>query len=111
MTAQRLTASIAMIVCIAFVMAVPAAIAVSEQSALPGIETSNMTTVSQQHSLDEKASWIVRNIPALQQALILFTSVNAILIVFGGVAYLLKKRMENETASTLASIKDKQDHT
>ncbi len=111
MTAHRLTALIATIVCIAFVMAVPAAMAASEQSALPGIETSNMPTASQQHSLDEKTSWIARNIPALQQALILFTSINAVLIVFGGVTYLLKKRMENESASTLASIKDKQNHS
>ena len=50
-------------------------------------------------------SRINQTTPNLEQALIIFTSFNAILIVFGAIALVLKNRMEDESASALASIK------
>jgi len=54
---------------------------------------------------DIPLSQLQQKMPNLKQALIIFTSLNGILIVFGAAALVLRKRLDDQSASTLASIK------
>ena len=56
-------------------------------------------------------SEINQKMPNLKLALIIFTSFNGILIVLGAIALVFKKRLEDQSASTLASIKATQSRT
>jgi len=58
-----------------------------------------------QQDSDDLLSQIHQKIPNLEQALIIFTSFNGILIVSGAAVYGLRKRLDDQSASTLASIK------
>lgn len=68
-------------------------------------EPNNLQQDNPQQDSSGLLSRINRTMPNLEQALIIFTSFNGLLIVLGAVALVLKKRMEDNSASTLASIK------
>ncbi|MEJ2180440.1 MAG: hypothetical protein P8Y28_08390 [Gammaproteobacteria bacterium] len=51
---------------------------------------------------------IQQTMPNLKQALIIFTSLNGILIALGAALYVLRNMLDNQSASTLASIKNTQ---
>ena len=68
-------------------------------------EPNNLQQDKPQQDSGGLLSRIKQTMPNLEQALIIFTSFNGLLIVFGAVALVVKKRMEDDSASTLASIK------
>ena len=76
----------------------------------------NATTIDgQQQRLTESQqpqsgllSQIQQKMPNLKQALIIFTILNGILIVFGTALYVIRNMLDNQSASTLVSIKNTQ---
>ena len=71
----------------------------------PLTETHMSASAVSQEDTSGWLSGIQQIMPNLEQALIIFTCVNGILIVFGTAAYLLRKRLDSQSASTLASIR------
>ncbi|WP_455202048.1 hypothetical protein [Kaarinaea lacus] len=68
-------------------------------------ETQPSANAGSQSDTGGLLSEIQQMMPHLEQALIIFTSFNGILIVFGAAAYLLRKRLDSQSVSTLASIR------
>lgn len=71
----------------------------------PISETQTTVNTGAQQDASGLLSEIHQAMPNLEQALIIFTSFNGILIVLGAAAYVLRERLNDQSASTLASIK------
>lgn len=88
----------------------------SEQVLAASTPAANVTTTDGQqptHPGPQQAqsgvlAQIQRTMPNLKQALIIFTSLNGILIVLAAALYVFRNMLHNQSASTLASIKNTQ---
>ena len=80
----------------------------TDATVIPKDVEKELNNLQQDNPQQGTGGWLSRinqTMPNLERALIIFTSFNGLLIVFGAAALVVKKRMEDESASTLASIK------